>query len=315
MLTGDRVAPAEEVGAVLGLDAVFAQQNPADKIEHVRAERLNAVTVMVGDGVNDAPALAAATVGVAMGARGSTASSEAADIVLTTDRLDRLADAMAIARRSRHIALQSATVGMGLSVIAMVFAAFGLLPPALGALLQEAIDVAVILNSLRALRGGDVGSPDLTDRTEKLIRRFAAEHDRMHDQLSVLRDTAEALTGGNPTEALAMLRRADSFLQRTLLPHEHAEDHDLYPALAAPLGSAQATATMSRMHAEIQRLARRLHSHLDVADAAGKLRSDQCDDLLACLYGLYELLRLHFAQEEENYFVLVPAAVNGGLET
>ena len=129
MLTGDRPEPAEQIGAVLGIDEVRARQTPADKVSRVRAEREAAVTVMVGDGVNDAPALAAATVGVAMGARGSTASSEAADIVLTTDRLDRLADAMVVARRARRIALQSAIAGMGLSVVAMGFAAVGLLPP------------------------------------------------------------------------------------------------------------------------------------------------------------------------------------------
>ncbi len=113
MLTGDRPDPAREVGAVLGLDAVFAHQSPADKVAAVRTERETATTIMVGDGVNDAPALAAATVGVAMGARGATASSEAADIVLTTNRLDRLADAMDIARWSRRIALQSAMAGDG----------------------------------------------------------------------------------------------------------------------------------------------------------------------------------------------------------
>ena len=120
MLTGDRAEPAHEVATVLGLDDVYAQQSPADKVAAVRAERDRAGTVMVGDGINDAPALAAATVGVAMGARGATASSEAADIVLTTDRLDRLADAMEIARWSRHIAVQSAVVGMALSLLAML---------------------------------------------------------------------------------------------------------------------------------------------------------------------------------------------------
>jgi len=92
MLTGDRAGPAREVAAVLGLDEVYAEQSPADKVAAVRAEQDRAVTAMVGDGVNDAPALAAAGVGVAMGARGATASSEAADIVLTTDRLERLAE-------------------------------------------------------------------------------------------------------------------------------------------------------------------------------------------------------------------------------
>ncbi len=153
VLTGDRAEPAREVATVLGLDAVYADQTPADKFAAVRAEAQRAVTVMVGDGVNDAPALAAAAVGVAMGARGATASSEAADIVLTTDRLDRLADAMDIARWSRRIAIQSAVAGMSLSLLAMAIAALGYLPPALGALLQEGIDLAVILNALRALAG------------------------------------------------------------------------------------------------------------------------------------------------------------------
>lgn len=123
MLTGDRAAPAEQIGVALGLDEVRAEQSPADKVAAVRDERARAVTVMVGDGVNDAPALAAASVGIAMGARGSTASSEAADIVLTADRLDRVADAMMIARRARRVTIKSATVGMGLSLSAMVVAA------------------------------------------------------------------------------------------------------------------------------------------------------------------------------------------------
>ncbi|OYV48194.1 MAG: hypothetical protein B7X10_03420, partial [Burkholderiales bacterium 21-58-4] len=95
-----------------------------------------------------------ADIGVAMGARGAAAAAEAADVVLMVDRIDRIAEAIAIARRARRIALQSITVGMGLSFIAMAVAAFGYLPPVLGALLQEVIDIMVILNALRAL-GGD----------------------------------------------------------------------------------------------------------------------------------------------------------------
>ncbi len=309
MLTGDRPAPAREIGTVLGLDDVAAEQTPADKVARVRAERERAVTAMVGDGVNDAPALAAADVGIAMGARGSTASSEAADIVLTTDRLDRLADAMLIARRSRRIALQSAVIGMGLSLVAMGFAAVGLLPPAPGALLQEGIDLAVILNALRALRTDHDTTP-LSRDAEELVRRFAGEHDRMRDDLSILRDTATRISSGDRRPALQSLQAADSFLQDTLLPHEDAEDSALYPALAGPLGSAEATATMSRMHAEIHRLSQRLHSHREIAEAAGTVTAEQSDDLLACLYGLYALLCLHFVQEEENFFVLAPTAAD-----
>ena len=309
MLTGDRPAPAQQIGTVLGLDEVAAQQTPEDKVARVRAECERAVTAMVGDGVNDAPALAAADVGIAMGARGSTASSEAADIVLTADRLDRLADAMLIARRSRRIALQSAGAGMGLSLVAMGFAAVGWLPPAAGALLQEAIDLGVILNSLRALRGDRGATTHLSQHAEELVRRFAGEHDRMRDDLSILRDAAQQISAGDRDAALVTLRAADGFLQHTLLPHEDAEDSALYPELARPLGSAEATATMSRMHAEIHRVAQRLHSHREIAEAAGTVTPEQSDDLLASLYGLHALLCLHFVQEEENFFVLAPAAV------
>ena len=159
MISGDHASVAARIGAALKVDVILAEQSPANKIEAVRAARTEGITVMVGDGINDAPALAAADVGVAMGARGATASSEAADVVLLVDRLDRLALAMSIARRSRRIAVQSVVAGMALSLIAMAIAAAGWLPPAPGALLQEGIDVAVILNALRALQGEKPDAP------------------------------------------------------------------------------------------------------------------------------------------------------------
>ncbi|HUN99749.1 MAG TPA: heavy metal translocating P-type ATPase, partial [Bradyrhizobium sp.] len=122
MVTGDRAEAAETIGAALDLDAVLADREPADKVDAVATEQRQNVTVMVGDGINDAPALAAANVGIALGARGASASSEAADVVILVDRLDRVSDAIAIAKRTRSIALQSIISGMALSGIAMAFA-------------------------------------------------------------------------------------------------------------------------------------------------------------------------------------------------
>ncbi len=153
LATGDRHDVAKFVGEGLSLDAVRSELTPDQKVLLVLSERKNGPVMMIGDGVNDAPALAAADIGMAMGARGTAASAEAADVVLLVDRLDRVLPAIRIARRSRRIARQSVVAGIGLSVIAMVAAAFGLIVPVEGALLQEVIDVAVIFNALRALRG------------------------------------------------------------------------------------------------------------------------------------------------------------------
>lgn len=153
LATGDRRAVAQTIARGLELDAIYAELTPDQKVRLVLAERESgAAVMMVGDGVNDAPALAAADVGVAMGARGAAASAEAADVVLLVDHLDRLLPGIAIAQGARRIAVQSVAAGISLSVAGMLAAAFGYLTPVQGALLQEAIDVAVILNALRALR-------------------------------------------------------------------------------------------------------------------------------------------------------------------
>lgn len=153
LATGDHHQVAAFVSAGLSIDAVRSELTPEQKILVVLSERKHGPVMMIGDGVNDAPALAAADLGVAMGAKGAAASAEAADVVLLVDQLDRVLPAIRIARRSRYIALQSVIAGMGLSMAGMVAAALGYLPPVHGALLQEVIDVAVIFNALRALRG------------------------------------------------------------------------------------------------------------------------------------------------------------------
>ena len=154
LVTGDKASVADVVGQTLGVDRVYAEQTPEEKLEVVRALHsrpdLRGV-IMVGDGINDAPALALADVGIAMGSAGATVSSESADAVILVDRVDRVADAIRIGRRSLYIARQSVLAGIALSLVAMGFAAAGYLPPVQGALLQEVIDVGVILNALRAL--------------------------------------------------------------------------------------------------------------------------------------------------------------------
>jgi cation transport ATPase len=155
LVSGDRLEVAREVAASVGIDEVFAEQTPAGKLEVVeRARSLHGgVVVMAGDGINDAPALALADVGIAMAGKGATVASETADVVVVVDRADRIPFTIQVGKRSLGIARQSVVVGLGLSVGAMVVAAFGYLPPVWGALFQEVIDVAVIVNALRALRG------------------------------------------------------------------------------------------------------------------------------------------------------------------
>ena len=304
LATGDRAEAADAVGALTGVDEVLAELTPAGKLDAVRREQRRAAVIMTGDGINDAPALALADVGVAMGARGATASSEAADAVLTVDHLGRLGEAATLARRSRRIAMQSVLAGMGMSVAAMGLAAAGLLPAVWGALLQEAIDVAVILNALRALR--PVASAErLTAADAALTRRFRAEHQLIRADIEQLRIAADALTTDPlaAPAAMAQVRHAHALLTDDIWPHENAEEADLYPALNRLLGGTDPTAAMSRAHAEIAYQIARLG--LLIADI-GDRAPDEADiaDLRGALYGLYAILRLHTVQEDEAYLSL-----------
>ncbi|HSP51532.1 MAG TPA: HAD-IC family P-type ATPase, partial [Cryobacterium sp.] len=152
MLTGDARPTAEHIAAMVGISQVQADCLPVDKVNAVRALALRPV-IMVGDGVNDAPVLAVADVGIAMGARGATAASESADVVILIDDLTRTARAVAIGQDTIRIALQSIWLGIVMSLGLMVLAAFGFIPATAGALLQEFVDLATILNALRAIGG------------------------------------------------------------------------------------------------------------------------------------------------------------------
>lgn len=305
MLTGDRQDVAETIGAGLGVDEVMAGQSPSQKLAVIEAARGTGTTIMVGDGVNDAPALAAADVGVAMGARGAAASAEAAGVVLLVDRLDRLAEALHITRQTRKIAIQSATAGMGLSLLAMLVAALGYLPPLYGAVLQEIIDVAVIGNALRALRIHPLRASRYT-LTQAETDRLRTEHDELVpvlDKLSYLADRLSYMPG---EDAVRHLSELDTMLREHLLPHERADDTSVYPAVANLLGGDDPMAAMSRAHREIFKLLRRLTGLL----ARLSPRSPDTETLREVqrtLYGLDAILRLHFAQEEEIYQSLTQA--------
>ena len=298
MVTGDRADAAETIAAALDLDAVLADREPADKVEAVASEQRQHSTVMVGDGINDAPALAAANVGVAMGARGASASSEAADVVILVDRLDRVSEALAIAKRTRGIALQSIVAGMGMSAAAMGFAAFGYLPPIAGALTQEVIDVAVILNALRALSPGRISRrrkmPEEAGRTLRL------DHERVEAALDRLREIADALDNSPAEEAATLILKADQVVEREIVEHERADESAVYPQVAKFLADRHGLGAMSRAHREIIHLARLLRRLADSL-SAGEVDRYLIRDAQRIIESIESLVRIHNAQEEDIY--------------
>jgi soluble P-type ATPase len=304
MVTGDHYGVADLVAAAIGVDSVLAERTPADKVDAVVGEKRDAdgILVMVGDGINDAPALASADVGVAMGARGATASSEAADVVITVDRLDRLPEGIRIAHRARRIALESVVIGMGLSLAAMLIAAAGFLQPVAGALVQEAIDVVVILNALRALTGGVERSPRIPGWGE-LSARLQAEHRDLAPAIAGLRSLADALGDLPPTEAKARLEAVRAFLVKELVPHEEHEDREVFPMLTKAVRSDDLTSALHRTHTEIFHLIR-LADRMVAELPDGGPAPEDLNDLRRVLYGLDAILRLHMAQEEELYLSL-----------
>jgi heavy metal translocating P-type ATPase len=298
MVTGDRAAAAQSIGAALDLDGVLAERAPSDKVEAVRSEQRLHPTIMVGDGINDAPALAAADVGIALGARGASASSEAADVVILADRLDRVGEAIVIARRARRIAIQSIVVGMGLSMLAMLAATLGWLKPVPAALLQELIDVAVILNALRALRPAGIRSG--RSMTAATGRKLHHNHLALLHSLDRLRSIADALDDAVPTRAAALIEEANLVVQDNVVSHERDDEGHVYPQLAEMLREAHGLSAMSRAHREILHLARLL------ASVAKELPSEDVDrylirDAQRLIEAIETLVRLHTAQEEDIY--------------
>ena len=302
MVTGDHPDVAELVGDAVGVDRVLSERTPEEKVTVVREARAHGTTMMAGDGINDAPALALADVGVAMGSRGATAAAEAADVVLTSDKLEGLLIAIRTAKRSRRIASQSAFVGIGASVVAMLVAAAGYLTPVAGALLQEGIDLAVILNALRAL-GGDRRIKADRRANEALAERLRNRHRELIPRVEALASLAARLDAMSPDEARAALQETRAFLRDELIPHEQDEERVAYPAVAALLPEEDPTPALLQTHRELTRLTR-LFSRLVDRVSNGADPKTELRDLRRILYGLHAILLLHFAQEDELWAVL-----------
>ena len=223
---------------------------------------------------------------------------EAADVVILVDRLDRVSDAVAIARRTRNIALQSILSGMALSGLAMGFAAVGLLPPIAGALTKEAIDVAVILNALRALTSCyKFGHQKMPAASATTLRQG---HEKIEPTLDRLREIADALDNIEAAGAVILISEADNIISRQIVEHERDDETAVYPRVAKFLGDRHGLVAMSRAHREIihtARLLRRLAEGLTARDADDYL----IRDAQRVIETIEALVRIHNAQEEDIY--------------
>ena len=298
MVTGDRAAAAQAIGAALDLDAVLADRVPSDKVDAVRSEQRLHPSIMVGDGINDAPALACADVGIALGARGASASSQAADVVILADRLDRVGEAIEIAQRARRIAIESIVAGMGLSLLAMGAATLGWLAPVPAAIVQEVIDVAVILNALRALTPGYARAG--RHITAEAGRELHRDHLTLISNLDRLRSIVDALDDASPAHGATLIAKANRLVQEQVVVHERDDEGSIYPRLANLLRENHSLSAMSRAHREILHLARLL------GRIAQDLPTEKVDrylirDAQRVIEAIETLVRMHTAQEDDIY--------------